>query len=138
MHNTTSRLLTALFLLAASGTALAHPGHDASGLAAGLYHPFSGLDHMLAMLTVGLWAATVGGTALWKMPAAFVITLVCGALLGMNGIHMPLVEPLIALSVLLLGLAFTLTLRIPATAGIMLVSLFALFHGYAHGVELPE
>jgi len=138
MHNTTTRFLTALLLLTTSGAALAHPGHDISGFAAGALHPFSGLDHLLAMLTVGLWAATLGGTAVWKIPAAFVVTLVAGAVLGMTGIHLPLVEPFIALSVLLLGLAVTLTLRVSATAAIAMISLFALFHGHAHGSELTE
>ena len=138
MHNTTTRLLTSLILLTVSGTALAHPGHDVAGFAAGALHPFNGLDHLLAMVAIGLWAATLGGTAVWKIPVAFVATLVAGAMLGMNGIHLPLVEPVIALSVLLLGLALTLTLRVPATAAIVMVSLFALFHGHAHGSELPE
>jgi urease accessory protein len=138
MFNTVARLLAAFILLATSGSALAHPGHDISGLAAGLYHPFSGLDHLLAMLSVGLWAATLGGSAQWKVPSAFVTMLVSGAVFGMSGAHLPLVEPLIAMSVLLLGLAVTFTLRVPANAGVALVGLFALFHGYAHGAELPE
>lgn len=136
MHNTTTKLLVAFILLAASGSALAHPGHDIAGFTAGALHPFNGFDHLLAMLTVGLWAATLGGSAMWKVPAAFVSMLVIGAVLAMSG-HLPLVEPFIALSVLLLGLALTLTLRVPTTIAIVAVSLFALFHGHAHGNELP-
>lgn len=138
MHNSKTKLLAALLLLATSSSALAHPGHDISGLAAGLTHPFSGLDHMLAMLCVGLWAAILGGRAQWKVPTAFVTLLVTGTALGMSGAHLPMVEPLIALSLLLLGLAVTFTLRVHETAGIILVGLFALFHGCAHGAELPE
>lgn len=137
MHNTTTRLLTALILLATSSAALAHPGHNIAGFTAGALHPFNGLDHLLAMLTVGLWAATLGGSAAWKIPSAFVMMQVVGAMLGMNGIHLPLVEPFIALSVLLLGVVVTLALRISAIAGIAMISLFALFHGHAHGNELP-
>jgi len=129
-----------LALLAAPGVASAHIlfGMAGGGFSAGVAHPFNGVDHMLAMLTVGLWAATLGGSASWKVPGAFVAMLVVGALLGMAGMHLPLVEPFIALSVLVLGLAVTLTLRVPVSAGIALVGLFALFHGFAHGAELPE
>ncbi len=75
---------------------------------------------------------------MWKMPVSFVVALICGALLGMNGIHLPFVEPFIALSLLMLGLAVTLSLRVPTTIGLVIVSFFALFHGHAHGAELPE
>lgn len=136
MHNTTTKLLAAFILLAASSNAFAHPGHNIAGFTAGALHPFHGLDHLLAMLTVGLWAATLGD-AQWKVPGAFVMMLAVGAMLGMNGIHLPLVEPFIALSVLLLGLALTLTLRVPTTIAIVLAGLFALSHGHAHGSELP-
>jgi urease accessory protein len=138
MHNTIARLLAASILFAASGTVSAHPGHGISGFTTGILHPLNGLDHLLAMLSVGLWAATLGGNAQWKIPGAFVTMLVVGAMLGMHGIHLPLVEPFIALSVLLLGLAVTLTLRVPSSAAIAMVSLFALFHGHAHGSELIE
>ena len=134
--------LTALIaLLIVPGIASAHilVGMANGGLAAGFAHPFSGVDHMLAMLTVGLWAATLGGSASWKVPAAFVTMLVTGALLGMSGgVHLPLVEPFIAVSVLVLGLAVTLTWRVSTGAGMFLVGLFALFHGYAHGTALPD
>ena len=135
------RHIVALFALAvAPGIASAHTvlGMSGGGLLAGLHHPFSGLDHMLAMLTVGLWAATLGGAAAWKVPTAFVVMLVTGAVLGMTGIQLPLVESFIALSVLVLGLAVTFALRVPSSAGIVLVGLFAMFHGHAHGTELPE
>lgn len=137
MHKSKT-LLIALLLLGFSSSALAHPGHDLAGFAAGISHPFSGLDHLLAMLGVGLWAATLGAGAQWKVPTAFVAMLMGGALLGMGGVQLPLVEPFIALSILLLGLAVTLTLRFSATAAIIMVSLFALVHGHAHGSEMSE
>lgn len=130
-------VVAALALLALPGIAAAHTGHGTGGFGAGLFHPFSGIDHLLAMFTVGLWAATLGGSSAWKMPIAFIVMLVTGALLGLNGTHLPLVESVIAVSVLVLGLAVTLAWRVPASAGIALVGLFALFHGHAHGVEVP-
>lgn len=133
-------LISLLGLALVPGIASAHTvlGMSSGGFAAGLSHPFSGLDHMLAMFTVGLWAATLGGSASWKVPTAFVVMLLVGALLGMAGVQLPLVESVIALSVLVLGLTVTLALQVPASAGIVLVGLFAMFHGHAHGTELPE
>jgi len=131
-------VVAAIGLIALPGLAAAHTGHGTGGFGAGLVHPFGGLDHLLAMLTVGLWAATLGGSAAWKVPTAFVAMLVTGAVLGLSGVHLPLVESLIAVSVLLLGLSVTLAWRVPATAGVALVGLFALFHGHAHGAEVPE
>lgn len=134
-------IVTLAALLAVPGIASAHilANMTGGGLAAGFNHPFSGIDHLLAMLTVGLWAATLGGSASWKVPTAFVSMLVVGALVGMSGaVHLPLVEPLIAASVLALGLAVAFALRVPTGAGMLLVGVFALFHGYAHGSELPE
>jgi urease accessory protein len=130
-------IITAIGLIALPGIAAAHTGHGTGGFGAGLFHPFSGVDHMLAMLTVGLWAATLGGSAAWRVPTAFVAMLVTGALLGLGGVQLPLVESFIAASVLVLGLAVTLAWRVPAAAGIALVGLFALFHGHAHGAEVP-
>lgn len=124
-------------LIALPGLAAAHPGHAGGSLGAGLVHPFGGIDHLLAMLTVGLWAALQGGSAGWKVPTAFVAMLSAGAVLGLTGVQLPLVEALIAASVLVLGLAVMLAARVPAVAGVALVALFALFHGHAHGVEVP-
>ncbi len=131
-------LIALIGLFAVPEIASAHPGHGAGGgLGAGLAHPFSGIDHLLAMFTVGLWAATLGGQATWKIPATFVVLLAGGAALGMTGIYLPLAEPFIAASVLVLGLATAFMLRLPGAGGIALVGLFALFHGYAHGTEMP-
>ena len=134
------RTLVALFGLAAvPGIASAHSLVDmgGGGFVAGLSHPFSGPDHLLAMLGVGLWAASLGGAAAWKVPASFVVMLTAGCVLAMGGVTMPLVEPFIAASVLLLGLALMLALRASTVGGSVMVGLFALFHGQAHGAELP-
>jgi urease accessory protein len=121
----------------ASGAAVAHTGAEhATSFTAGVVHPFSGLDHMLAMVAVGLWAGLVGGRAFWVWPAVFVGMMVLGGLVGMSGASMPLVEPGILASVVVLGLLVLSGLRLPVAAGAVLVGLFALLHGYAHGVEV--
>lgn len=136
----TIQLSAGLAALAVSGLALAHPGHEAAaGLAAGFAHPFTGLDHLLAMLAVGLWAAQSGGRPLYAMPLAFVAAMLAGALLGMSGtltFAPAAVESLIAASVLVLGLLVALRAHVGIAAAAMLVSGFALFHGIAHGSEM--
>lgn len=123
----------------AAGTAEAHTGGaGGAGFAQGFSHPLGGLDHLLAMVAVGLWAAQLGGRALWAVPAAFVAMMAVGAVVGWAGVAMPGVEPAIALSVLVLGVAVTTAMRLPAAVGAALVGVFALFHGHAHGSELPE
>lgn len=129
-------LLALPLLTFAAGSAFAHPGHD-GGLTAGLAHPYSGLDHLLAMVAVGLWAAQQQGGARWKIPLAFVAAMVAGGLMGWAGLALPQVETGIAASVLVLGLMVAFALRLPATAAMALVAGFALCHGYAHGVEVP-
>jgi urease accessory protein len=138
MRNSTTRFLTAVFLLVASSTAFAHPGHDVSGFAAGLMHPFSGIDHLLAMVAVGLWAAQGGGRKVWLLPATFMIMLAAGAGLTMQWQALPLVEAGIAVSVLALGLLVALSLQLPASLSVAITGLFGLLHGYAHGLELPQ
>ncbi len=120
--------------LLASAPAFAHPGH-ATGLGHGLLHPYTGLDHVLAMIAVGLWAAQQGGSAQWKIPTTFVAAMLLGSLLGMSGFTLPYVEAGIATSVLLLGLLVAFAMRLPAMLGMGLMAVFALFHGYAHGSE---
>jgi urease accessory protein len=115
----------------------AHPGHSHAGFAAGAAHPVSGLDHILAMFAVGLWAVQLGRRALWAVPASFVAMMTVGGALGMAGISLPFVEQGILVSVLLLGLLVATATRIPVAASMLLVSVFALFHGHAHGVEMP-
>ena len=131
-----SAALGALFVVGASTAALAHPGH-AGGVAAGLAHPFTGLDHMLAMVAVGLWAAQLGRPAIWLLPAVFPLTMAAGAALGMSGVAMPWVEIGILASVVVLGAAVALGLRLSLVASAAMVGVFAVFHGHAHGAEIP-
>lgn len=129
--------IAAISMLAAAA-AEAHTGaHAASGLAGGFTHPLLGLDHVLAMLAVGVWAAQQGGRALWALPAAFVATMLAGGALGFAGLGLPAVELGVAGSVLLLGLLIAGRSRLPLTASVALVGLFALLHGHAHGAEAP-
>lgn len=114
---------------------LAHPGHE-SGFANGFLHPFSGLDHIGAMLAVGLWAVQLGGRALWLLPAAFVLSMAGGGLLA-GAVQLPLVESSIAASLCILGLFVAFAARLPVTLGAVIVACFALFHGFAHGAEMP-
>ena len=134
----TAKLLTAIFLLGASSAALAHPGHDASGLATGLLHPLTGADHLLAMLAVGLWAAQSGGWRLWLLPGCFMLMLAVGAGTALIQPSLPLMEPGVAVSVLVLGLLIALSLRLPAVLCVALTALFGFLHGYAHGLEMPD
>lgn len=125
-----------VLLVALAAPAWAHPGHGV-GLAAGLAHPFGGLDHVLAMVAVGLWAVQLGGRALWLVPAGFVIAMLGGAALGWAGIGVVPAEPGILASVLLLGLLVAFAVRLPLALGLAVVGAFALCHGDAHGAELP-
>ena len=137
------KLPYALFLIAACAmatSAKAHIGTDFSvysdiGFLDGLLHPLTGLDHLAAMLAVGLWSALTA-RRLWTAPLAFAAMLLAGALLGLAGIELPAVEPMIAASVLVLGLLVALRARLPAALAAALVGVFALFHGVAHGAEL--
>jgi urease accessory protein len=116
----------------------AHPFHGAAnGFAGGLGHPLSGLDHILAMVAVGLWAAQLGGRSRWMVPATFVSLMVVGGALGMAGVHIPAVESGIAASVLVLGVLIAAAVRLPMFAGMALAGIFAIFHGHAHGTEIP-
>lgn len=126
-----------LILLATTLPAAAHTGHgDADGFAAGFLHPFTGVDHLLAMLAVGLWAAIRGGGAIWAWPAAFVAAMLAGFGLAMQGVVLPFYEPMILASLIGLGLVIALAVPMPVWGGAALIALFGLFHGYAHGVEV--
>jgi urease accessory protein len=129
-------LLTILFLPALAQAHPGVPGH-AHGFAGGLTHPFSGMDHVCAMIAVGLWAAQRGGRALWLVPVVFVSVMALGGVLDMGKIPVPLVEQGIAASVLVLGILIAAAVRLPLVTCAMLVGVFALFHGYAHGAEMP-
>jgi len=128
-------LLIAVLLLGSS-TALAHPGHDVSGLSAGLLHPFNGFDHLLAMVAVGLWAAQNGGRKIWLLPAAFMLLMAAGAKCALIYSFLPLIESGIAASVLVLGIVIALALKLSARLSIAITALFGFFHGYAHGLEM--
>lgn len=118
--------------------AAAHVGAgEAHGLVHGLAHPIGGLDHVLAMVAVGLLAAGLGGRAIWMVPAAFLGMMAVGGALGMAQMPLPHVELGIAASVIVLGLAVALRLPMPTTAAMALVGFFAIFHGFAHGAEMP-
>ena len=117
-------------------TILLHTGYNA-GIFAGLLHPILGIDHLLAMVTVGLLSAQMGGRAIWTVPATFVSVMAVGGILGIAGVPLPFVEYGIALSVVILGIALFLPKKLPVWLAMVFVGLFALFHGHAHGTELP-
>ncbi len=122
-------------LLMASGTAFAHPGDHAGGLMHGFAHPFLGLDHLLAMVIVGVWAARTA-QRVWLLPAVFVCFMAIGAAFGQ--LPLPFVEPMILLSVLCFGLATILAKRLSPWIGVPMVAVFALYHGHAHFTEMPD
>jgi len=133
--------LAAIVTLALPLLAQAHPGHDGHDLTwsfgTGFGHPLSGWDHLLAMLAVGIWAARLGGRARWLVPAAFVSTMTVGAALAQSGLTIPGIEQGIAASLFILGLLIAFAVQLPVTLGMGLVGVFALFHGLAHGAEMP-
>jgi urease accessory protein len=131
-----------LFLMvAALGLATgaqAHSGEGSvNGFLAGVLHPVTGFDHLLAMIAVGIWGATLGMPLIWALPVAFPLLMVVGGILGISGIPLPYVESGIAASVLILGLAIALAWRAPIPVALAIVAAFGVFHGYAHGAELP-
>jgi len=132
--------LWVLLLSGLAGSAGAHTDGVASGsgFVSGFLHPLLGLDHVLAMLAVGLWGAQLGPPALWALPVGFPVVMALGGALGIGGVPMPSVEVGIALSVIVLGAAIAFDRRPPLAIAWGLVAFFAIFHGYAHGVELPE
>jgi urease accessory protein len=143
MNRIALRLAAASLVLVAAivvpTIAWAHPGHEgAPGFIHGFLHPLGGLDHILAMVAVGLFAARLGGRALWLVPASFVVTMAVAGVAGMTGFALPYVEAGIALSILVLGAAIALEMTMPVAAAMGLVAFFAVFHGHAHGAEMPE
>jgi len=133
-----SRIAVAFVLAAVSGFAFAHPFHGvAAGASAGFLHPFSGFDHLLAMVAVGLWAARRGGRALWLAPLSFVGAMLAGGLAGFTGLSLPAIEHLVAGSVLALGLLVALPRTPTLGAGCAMIAAFGAFHGLAHAAELP-
>jgi len=135
------RRMPTLLALAALGWAaptLAHvDGVAAGGLLSGLRHPLSGFDHVLAMVAVGLWGAQLGSPAIWLLPVAFPMVMAVGGLLGLLGVPLPGIEYGIAASAILLGAAVTVEAQPPLGVAAAVVGFFAIFHGHAHGTELP-
>jgi urease accessory protein len=143
MRNTMRRPITLVSLAAVatagfSTDAFAHIGdHSHMSFSEGLLHPFSGLDHVLAMVAVGLWASQLGGRALWLLPLTFPVVMAVGAALGFGGVSLAWIEIGIALSVVVLGAMVAFRARPSLAVSVPLIGLFALLHGYSHGVELP-
>ena len=116
--------------------AFAHPGHgDPLGLTHGFMHPLSGADHVLAMIAVGLYAAQLGGRAMWMLPAAFMTAMIAGGAMGYTDVPIPMVEQGMGLSVIAMGAIIALGFKIPVKVAAVLVAVFAVFHGHAHGSE---
>lgn len=132
------RALLTLALVALPTAAFAHAGHgDTAGLLSGFMHPVGGLDHVLAMVAVGVFAFVLGGRALFLVPLSFVAMMLAGFVLGASGINLPFVELGIALSSIVIGAAAAWGKPMPVAAAMSLVGAFAVFHGHAHGAEMP-
>jgi urease accessory protein len=130
--------LTSAALFCLASTAHAHAERGAAiGLASGLQHPVSGWDHVLAMIAVGLWGAQLGAPAIWVLPVAFPMVMAMGGMLGLMGIPLPGVEVGIAISAVVLGAMVLRESRPPLWLAAAIVGFFAIFHGHAHGTELP-
>ena len=133
-----TRCLAAASFAAIALPAMAHvQAGQATGFLTGFLHPISGLDHVLAMVAVGLWGAQLGAPAIWLLPVTFPIVMAFGGLLGLLGVPLPGVEIGIAASAILLGVAVMTERKLPLIAAAVLVGFFAIFHGHAHGTELP-
>ncbi len=127
------------FALLLPAVAHAHTeGGVAGGFASGFAHPLTGLDHIVAMVAVGLWGAYLGVPAMWLLPVVFPVVMALGGALGVLGVPLPAVEKAIALSGVLLGLAVAFAAKPPLWLSAAIVGFFAIFHGHAHGTELPE
>jgi len=139
MHRSTLILLTiALAYFSATVPALAHTGEGyGGGFVAGFTHPILGWDHVAAMVAVGLWGAFLGAPAIWILPVVFPLVMAFGAVAGIIGIPVPAIEAGIALSAVVLGLMIVFALRPPIWIAAVIVGAFAIFHGYAHGTEVP-
>ncbi len=118
--------------------AQAHELHSGGGFISGFNHPVLGFDHLLAMICVGLLSTRLGGRAIWTVPAIFVLFMLFGGIIGLLSIPIPFVEFGIAASVLLLGLALAIDKKLPQWLVMAFVAIFAIFHGHAHGVEMPQ
>ena len=133
-----TRAAALLLSLVVALPAAAHTGQGVGGLAQGFAHPFAGIDHITVMVAVGFWAAILGGFSVWLVPVAFLLAMALGCGLGLVGSPFPGIEAGIALSALVLGLLLVFRVRPSPAIAASLVGFFAVFHGYAHGAELPE
>src|SRR5277367_4877226 len=130
--------ISAVFLLLTSVGAHAHLlPNNVYGFGSGFGHPLHGLDHILAMVAVGLWAGQLGGRARWLVPASFVVVMAIGGALAMAGLRVPYTEEGILLSVLVMGILIAVAARSPLAASMAIVGIFAFFHGHSHGMEMP-
>jgi len=135
--STVLRTLLTTSLVVATPAVFAHAGHTESGLLAGFAHPFMGLDHIIVMFAIGLWAARLGGKAVVAVPMAFVTTMILACALTVIGVNVPFIEQGIITSVIFLGLLLAVSSRFSTSIGSALVAVFAFFHGAAHGIEMP-
>jgi urease accessory protein len=120
-------------------TAFAHEQVGVGGgLVSGFLHPLTGIDHLIAMVAVGIWGAQLGAPAIWVLPITFPLVMAIGGVLGILHVPLPMPEVMIALSALILGAAVAVRMRLPFATAAVVVAVFAIFHGYAHGVELPK
>ena len=138
MRNVLKGVIAGLLAMSASA-AFAHEGSGiAGGFTSGFLHPLNGWDHVIAMVAVGLWGAFLGRPAIWVLPIVFPMVMAFGGALGVSGLHIPAVETGIALSAVVLGAMIAFAVRPPIWVAAVIVGSFAIFHGYAHGVELPQ
>lgn len=134
-----TRLALAILFTLVVSTASAHTGEGInSGFESGFWHPILGWDHVVAMVAVGLWGAFLGSPAIWILPVVFPLVMALGGALGVIGVPLPMVEAGIALSGVVLGLLIAFAARAPLWVAALIVGIFAIFHGHAHGTELPE
>jgi urease accessory protein len=138
MKRSNTTAATLLAILYAASPALAHTGGIIGGLESGILHPVTGPDHVVAMIAVGLWGGILGGAAIWQLPVIFPLVMAFAGALGALGVALPGVETGIALSGIVLGLMVLLMIRPPIAVAAVIVGAFAVFHGHAHGAELPE
>jgi urease accessory protein len=134
----TAAAFAAVLAIGLAGPAFAHTGDGIGGFASGFFHPVFGPDHVVAMVAVGLWGVFLGMPAIWMLPVIFPLVMAFGGALGILGVPLPSVETGIALSGVVLGLCVAFAARPPLWVAGIVVGLFAVFHGHAHGAEMPE
>lgn len=138
LHQIKSKILYILVIIAFFPQfVFAHStGDHASGLVSGLLHPFAGIDHLIAMLGIGIWAGQLKGKSIWVLPLAFTFTLVLGGFFGVMGSNIPITETMILISLIFIGLMIALKVKVSLGLGVVVAMMFAFFHGHAHGTEM--